>query len=313
MTIVSICLVVQLIAVLSYFCIGSLGQQCLTLANNKKDDRLKNSCVGVVDYDYFLPPDFTADSLRDVAMAQLSNSAFKGLPPECQSAFNTMVCANVYKKCYDGINLADPATYNGEIYLTDTGFPFRVPFYRPCQSVCTNVHSACQLSLFGYLNQLPNCNATLDVSNGAAGAAAESIGVYNLTDPYQYDRSNDESTCYVPAYREIASNMEEYRYKDRGACAGLVDVIFPANGRGFDDSYALLQGPHDMQEEVEKVLRDGIGSLPVFMEKACYAALRRKLCATAFLEPYVSSLEEVYVDDDQADRIAAAKGEHNSH
>jgi hypothetical protein len=120
------------------------ASSCATLAATSTADGLNLACLGVVDYSYYLPTNFSTSALNTIAKTQLADSKLAILPASCQVALKKLVCSNVYLKCPPNIVLTDTTTYAGWNFgiYSDVGKAIPVPFQRPCKQVkvCGDVH-----------------------------------------------------------------------------------------------------------------------------------------------------------------------------
>jgi hypothetical protein len=116
---------------------GDAAASCVKLAATSVADGLNLACLGVVDYDFYLPNNFTSSALNTIAKTQLADSRLAILPSTCQVALKKLVCSNIYLKCSPNVVLTDTTRFTGwnfDIYA-DVGKAYPLPFQRPSKQV----------------------------------------------------------------------------------------------------------------------------------------------------------------------------------
>jgi hypothetical protein len=185
---------------------ASIGE-CTTLTASSPQAALGITCLGVVDYSYFLPAGLPSSFLDVEAKSLLSDDRLSILPVKCQASLKKAVCSQVYLKCPNNFDQTNMATYNYGIF-SDIQKRFPIPFERPCLNVCNDVDRECLglLQLFG--KQL-NCKERKDYSFGKYNSLVNAS--YTGPFPYTYDQSPGSTICNaMPAVASVAGGMEPY-------------------------------------------------------------------------------------------------------
>lgn len=242
----------------SLFCcllsVYSIGQ-CTNLTSSSPQLSLGITCLGVVDYEYFLPTGVTTEFLNAKANELLSDESLSILPVKCQTSLKKAVCSQVFLKCPNNFNQLKIATYNYAIF-SDIGKTFPIPFQRPCLNVCDNANKDC-FGLLNVFNKQLNCLEKTDYSHGAYG---QSIGNTSYPYPYTFDQSNKSTVCNVmPAVATVASTMEPYIFAQKGgSCAGIISAVYVPPGPKVSSALAPMQQPYVVQSLIEGKVTSGI-------------------------------------------------------
>jgi hypothetical protein len=269
----------------------SIGQ-CVTLTPISEADALNITCLGVVDYKYFLPTTVSTVYLDQVARNQLSDPSLSSLPTQCQVSLKKAVCASVYLKCPANFSETDFKTYNYKIF-SDVNSVYPLPFQRPCVSVCNNANSDC-LGLLNLNNRALNCSATTDYSYGAFGVA---YSVPSYPFPRTYDNIFGTSVCNaMPASNVVAGSSEPYIYAAKnGVCAGIISSLYVPPGNLLSSNVAPMQGPYVVQTIIETQLAASINALPVWLSPSCHLAMKKYFCGSYMLAPQPQRFHDVLV------------------
>lgn len=270
---------------------SSIGR-CATLAPISPADALNITCLGVVDYAYFLPSTVSTVYLDQIAREQLSDVSLSTLPTQCQVSLKKAVCASVYLKCPPNFSETDLTTYNYKIF-SDVNKAFPLPFQRPCVSVCTNANTQC-LGLLNLSNRALNCSAQTDYSYGGFGAA---YGVSSYPFPRTYDSRFGPSVCNaMPANNDVAGSSEPYVYAStNGVCAGIVSSLYVPPGNLLSSDLAPMQGPFVVQSIIESQLAASIKALPAWLSPSCHLSLRKYFCGSYMLAPQAQKFDDVLI------------------
>lgn len=267
----------------------SIGQ-CLSLAPISEIDALNITCLGVVDYKYFLPAKLSTTYLDQLARNQLSDPSLSSLPTQCQVSLKKAVCASVYLKCPAGFSETNMSTYNYKIF-SDVNSVYPLPFQRPCVNVCNNANMDC-LGLLNLNNRALNCSATTDYSYGAFGVA---YGVPSYPFPRTYDNKFGTSVCNsMPATDIVAGSSEPYIHaSNNGVCAGIISSLYIPPGNLLSSNVAPMRGPYVVQTIIETQLAASINALPVWLSPSCHLAMRKYFCGTYMLAPQPQRFRDV--------------------
>ena len=269
----------------------SIGQ-CVNLAQISQADALNITCLGVVDYKYFLPTAVSTVYLEQVARNQLSDPSLSSLPTQCQVSLKKAVCASVYLKCPPNFLETNLSTYNYKIF-SDVRSVYPLPFQRPCVSICNNANRDC-LGLLNLKKRALNCSATTDYSYGAFGVAYR---VPSYPFPRTYDSKFDTSVCNaMPAINTVAGTSEPYIHASKnGVCAGIVTSLYVPPGNLLSSNVAPMQGPYVVQSIIEAQLAASINALPVWLSPSCHFAMRKYFCGSYMLAPQPQRFRDVLV------------------
>jgi len=258
------------------------------------------ACAGAVNYEFYLPSGYTAETLNILAKKTLNSSELAISPTGCQKAMKNLVCSNIYLKCPSNIELGSNTFtgYNFDIYkdiaaelvalrqnysFVPTMVP--MPFQRPCSSVCTNVIAQCGAFL-SLLGTPINCLATTDYSRGSLK------GIYalqpSLSKPAQYDAKNDPAICNVmDSVFSVQATKEPYLQANNpeGFCYGMVKELFVPPASVLSSSLAPMQPPYVVQTLIEKQLKQAASALPVYLSRDCKIAIKKYFCGSAMFAP----------------------------
>jgi hypothetical protein len=189
-------MVVTIRILIVFCCIYSADSQdigqCTTLTALSAQLGLGITCLGVVDYSYFLPTGLES-FLNEEANKLLSDDRLSILPPKCQVSLKKAVCSQVYLKCPPKFDQTNTTTYNYKIF-SDIGVPFiPLPFQRPCLNICQNANKDC-LGLLVLFSKNLNCAERKDYSNGQFGKAIGNTS-YSAPFPFTFDQSPSSTVC----------------------------------------------------------------------------------------------------------------------
>lgn len=229
--------------------------------------------------------------------------AFDLFPVSCQNSIRRDICANAFGKCVNGSDGYD-------IYpnITVNDIPFSVPFQRPCENLCVDIQLTCTglPALLGYIP--PDCNQRIDYSGGSISSFF----------PYKYDPSNNVSVCndmgkngsIVIPVDLVGTNIEPYMHANNsdGACYGVTDFVYipPVNtldalGVVTNETmvYSPLQPPFAVQSVLESTLLDVFDSVPLWLSRKCFLAMKRYMCNHFMGEAVAISLLDAQFDSSE--------------
>ena len=247
-------------------------------------------CKDVVDYSYYIPPSLSSSSLHTLASEILSSPLLTILPSKCRYALQRAVCSNVYLRCHSSSS--------------------QTSIYRPCGFLCDRVASDCWglLSVFkfnDYMDRVANCSGYSNYSSVGVPvlSSVKSITGHGVKRTYDYSYAsltNYSSTCnglsanVSYSTSPVASAMETYKYGDtEGACSGITTRLYVPPGNVFNSSLSPIQRTHAVQELVEAKLLGIFDTIPAWVSKSCYFAIRKYFCGVHMPHPQQMSLAEV--------------------
>ncbi len=237
--------------------------------------RLLNPCVGVVDYDFFLPYGVSSTSLITLVNSRLNTTILPNFRMECQTRIVRLVCSNVYLKCVDGVNLTDYSTYNYDISRETTATKlYGLPFLRPCGSACTEISQYC--TGLGRLIPQLNCSEKYDYSQGFSKASW----------PKRYEISNNQSRCYAANLVTLSGPKEKYFVNyTNPVCSGLIDDFYIPPADRLNPKFSPLQLSGAVQTLLNQRVDEQLKKLPLWVDSECMLALRKQICYSVFLSP----------------------------
>ncbi len=211
-----------------------------------------NLCTGIVDYAFFVPDGKTEADIHASALAQASNSALALLPENCQSNLKLLICANVYLKYPDGLDVNDPNTW---LYVTnedDTGIVSKLPFQRPCLSLCESIAKS---------------GATCNDMLGLMGSAPDCQTINPSTGQYQYAKDDGVlETCNslqdTKALAVVAGMKENYI---GDVCSGIVNEVYIPPPQKISSNLAPMLPPYTVQSILESSVASASKTLPVYV------------------------------------------------
>lgn len=280
------CVLLPFVLFFSYFYHTSGAASCATLPITAVG-RLANPCVGVVNYEFYVPNGLSLAHLQKAASDALNNTQLLGLTPNCQGALVRYACSLVYRKCQPNINLADLSTYNYYIYSNDTGIlTVPLPIQRPCVSVCTSLSSLCADPLYVM----------------ASGGFPSCYGKYRyftqnlaLPLPFQYDLKNDNTQCYTPQLIPLSGPTEKY-IRGSTPCNGIVDEYIVLPGNRLNANFTVLQPATVVQNIINTGLSSAFSKFPKWLTPECNTAIRQYFCYQAFFRPQGVSVRQALIE-----------------
>lgn len=246
-----------------------------------------STCGNAVDYQFYLPANTSLAFLEKTARSILNNTALTLLPTSCQVSLKKLVCSNIYLKCYPGADPTDTtnkAGWNNRIYSDVNAIvanQVKLPFERPCRSVCVNTNKNC-LGVLGLLGLTQNCDGTYDYSGGK----------FTLATPKKYDLTNDTNYCNgMTKSFQIGSSKEVY---NGTFCTGIVDNLYVFPASQISKSFAPMQPPYVVQSKIESLLRASFADLPVFLSEDCHFALKKYFCRSSLPNVYEMTFGDAF-------------------
>ncbi len=229
-------------------------------------------CAGVVDYAFFVPDGKTESDLHAAALAQASNGALALLPKSCQTDLKLLICANVYLKCPNGLDVNDPNTWLDVSNGDDTAVISKLPFQRPCLSLCESItkSGATCNDVLGLMGGLPDCQ-TINPGTGQP----------------QYSKDSSElETCNslkdTKALAVVAGMKETYA---GGVCSGVVNEVYIPPPQKVISSLSPMLPPYTVQSILESGIASALKSLPVYVTAKCRETATMLFCGKAFMAP----------------------------
>lgn len=253
------------------------------------EEKLRNPCSSVVDYDFFVPQGLSMHDLEVQARNILNSSIVVVVAPSCGQRVVALFCAQIYLKCYSGVNFADVTTYNRNIYQQNISIDFPVPFYRPCGSLCAEVRQYCSPTLYAFASTLPNCNARYDYSFGQPPPGL-------TLNPFRYEKPDNLTLCHRTKLIPFAGQVENYLHNDGTSfCSGFAGRVFTPPGTAVNASYTVIQAPGVSQNVTFDLINNATKRIPVFMGEDCLRALKKYLCYQALLPVMSVTLRQALV------------------
>eukprot|EP00613_Pedinella_sp_CCMP2098_P022969 CAMPEP_0171695508 /NCGR_PEP_ID=MMETSP0991-20121206/7798_1 /TAXON_ID=483369 /ORGANISM="non described non described, Strain CCMP2098" /LENGTH=932 /DNA_ID=CAMNT_0012284185 /DNA_START=237 /DNA_END=3036 /DNA_ORIENTATION=+ len=171
-------------------------------------------CSGLIDYKFFLPLNVTQSAYSFYTSA-LGYGLDGSYDSTCLAAYKKNLCAKMYLRCPDNLDMEDVATYNMYPYL-EGGFP--LPFDRPSKSNCEAVYTACGYT-GEFLGAVEDCNEINTLT---------SVGVYSTQSDECYTSLTSPSSTIIV---EVAEPLEPYIFTEeltgvRGTCEGIADMFY---------------------------------------------------------------------------------------
>ncbi|KAG5175635.1 hypothetical protein JKP88DRAFT_274514 [Tribonema minus] len=228
---------------------------------------LTQLCSGVVDYPYYLPDGYTAETLGTIALTAVSSAALSLLSATCQRDIKLLVCANVYKKCVPNIDLANYATWTPVSY---NGVNSVLPFERPCKSLCTATTAAGT-----------SCKGLLEALGAGKNCAAIDPATHF---PVYAEAPQACNALTAAAARTAVAGMKE-AYRPGGVCEGIVETTYVPGAPKLNAALAPMAAPGVVQAMIEGVIEEKLASLPVFLSAACLTTAHKLICGIGFMPP----------------------------
>lgn len=267
---------------------ASIGE-CTKLTASSPQEALGITCLGVVDYSYFLPANLTSSLLDAIAKEKLSDDRLSILPVKCQTSLKKAVCSQVYLKCPNNFNQTNYATYNYGIF-SDIQKAFPIPFERPCLNICDDVNREC-LGLLKLFGRHFDCKERFDYSYHKYNSLVNAS--YAGPFPYIYDQSPSSIICNaMPAVALVAGGMEPYLGK---TCAGIVTSVYVPPGPKVSLLLAPMQSPYVVQTIIENEIKTALDALPPFLSQECHLSIRKFICGSGFLHPQAQIFPGKYI------------------
>ncbi len=226
-------------------------------------------CTGIVNYAFFVPDGKTESDIHAAALAQASNSALALLPESCQSNLKLLICAHVYLKCPDGLDVNDPNTW---LYVSNedgTAIVSKLPFQRPCLSLCESITKSGAI-----------CNNVLSLM----GSSPDCQTINPSTGQYQYIK--DDSVLEIcnslkdTKALAVVAGMKETYVGD--VCSGVVNEVYIPPPQKVSSSLAPMLPPYTVQSILESSATSAFKSLPVYVTAECRKAATTLFCGKAF-------------------------------
>jgi hypothetical protein len=262
--------------------------QCLLLPSlttpEGKTARLTNPCVGVVNYPFYVKQGSTLATLETTARTALGGINLMQLGSGCLPNVIALTCANIYLKCFPGVDVTNTATYDPSTY-NSVQQTFGLPFQRPCKTVCSTVSTTCATSLLSLISTAPNCTAHQDYSMGNVAGAT----------PNQYDATT--ATCFSPTTppATVGSPSEAYTISSNPAvapCSGYVQNMFVPPASKLDATLTPIQLPGVVQKLMNTAVSAGFANLPSFLPPDCKESVQQLICRSTFLKPMTETLQQ---------------------